>query len=106
MTTEKINRIEILDSGELFVGIEGDGDPSYQYVYREAAGVYWDSSRKGFKSTELKNWTAPQWFAHILDIVLYVGVELEMGEKITWKDVSEADKTLMLSGEVQNSTTI
>jgi hypothetical protein len=44
-----INEIEITNSGQLLLIIESGGDPSYQYVYREASGVYWDNDRKGFK---------------------------------------------------------
>jgi hypothetical protein len=37
--TEYINRIELLDSGELFLGIESEGMEMHQFVYREAAGA-------------------------------------------------------------------
>ena len=89
MTIEKINRIEILPSGELFLGINSDGKELYQFVYRDAAGVYWDRERKGFKSTEMLNWSAPS-----------VEVTLEMGKDITWKNISESDKVLILAGGV------
>ena len=91
--TEYINRIEILDSGELFLGIEGEGKAMYQYVYREAAGVYWEPALKGFKSTELKDWTPSQWFFHMLDIVrIGLGVNLVLSESIQWKGLSDQDK--------------
>lgn len=96
--TEYINRIEILDSGELFLGIEGEGKGMYQYVYREGAGVYWEPTLKGFKSTELKNWTPSQWFFHIVDIAREgVGVSLVLREPIKWKGISDLDKAAILA---------
>ena len=96
--TEYIDRIEILDSGELFLGIEGEGKGMYQYVYREAAGVYWEPTLKGFKSTELKNWTPSQWFFHMVDIVSEgVGVSLVLRDSIQWKGISDLDKAAILA---------
>ena len=94
---EYINRIEVLPTGELFLGINGDGHADYQYVYREAAGVYWDPVMKGFKSTELKEWTPSQWYSQIIGIVrMGLGVELRLSNKIAWKNVAEVDKTTIL----------
>ena len=56
MKTETINKIVLNDSNELLLLLDSNGEPMYQYVYREAAGVYWDEKQKGFKSTELKEW--------------------------------------------------
>ena len=98
--TEYINRIEILDSGELFLGIESQGKGRYQYVYREGAGVYWEPTLKGFKSTELKDWTPSQWFFHMVDIVrIGVGVSLVLRESIQWKGISDLDKAAILAAK-------
>ena len=45
------------------------GKPIYQYVYREAAGVYWDEQRHGFKSTPMKEWSCSKWFFQIVGVV-------------------------------------
>ncbi len=96
--TEYINRIEILDSGELFLGLEGQGKAEYQYVYREAAGVYWEATLKGFRSTELKEWTPSQWFLHMIDIFrMGVGVELVLRDSIQWKGITDQDKAAIES---------
>ena len=96
--TEYIDRIEILGTGELFVGLEGEGKANYQYVYREAAGVYWEPTLKGFKSTELKGWTPAQWFSHIVEVVrMGVGIELLLRDYIQWKGISEEEKALIES---------
>ena len=99
MNSECVNRIEMLETGELFLGIANDGKSVYQYIYREAAGVYWDPKRKGFKSTELKNWTVPQWFAHIVETVQAgLRVQLFLGEEVAWKKISDSDKLLIQAG--------
>lgn len=95
MSTEKVNRVEVLDSGKCFVGILGDGKPMYQYVYREGKGVYWDPVRKGFISTEMKEWTASQWFAHILEIVQSLGVTLVLAETVVWGNIPENEQILI-----------
>ncbi len=96
--TEYINRVGLLDTGELFIGIDGNGNTDYQYVYREAAGVYWDPTLKGFKSTELKEWTPSQWFVHMVEIVRQaVGVRLAMLDSVHWRGISEQEKAAIKS---------
>ena len=98
MTPEIICKIEIADTGELILCLEGTGNAGYQYVYREAKGVYWDNDKKGFKSTDPKNWSYSQWYRHIVDVVNSgLGVELKMGQNIEWVKVPEQDKNEIVS---------
>ncbi len=100
MDIEIINRVEVLDTGELLVGIESKGKPIYQYVYREAAGVYWDEGRRGFKSTSMNEWTCSQWYSQIVEIVRSsLGVELRLSKNVTWQSIPEKDKN-----EIQSAT--
>tara|TARA_R110002020_G_scaffold453926_3_gene669159 strand:+ start:4898 stop:5230 length:333 start_codon:yes stop_codon:yes gene_type:complete len=101
MDRETINRIEVLDTGELFLGIESQGKPMYQHVYREAAGVYWDDTKHGFKSTPIKEWTCSQWYKQIVEVVRYIGVELVLADDVTWSGVSEDEKA-----EIRRAKTI
>ena len=96
---ERINKVEILDSGELLLALESGGKSEYQYVYREAAGVYWDNELKGFKSTiPTGEWTYSQWFSHIVDIVKTgVGVEISLANEVVWGNIPEQTKTQILS---------
>ncbi len=65
----------------------------YQSVYREAAGVYWDQDRLGFKSTPMKERSCPQWFKQIVGVVRSgLGVELILGANVSWINVSEQQK--------------
>ena len=91
--TQYIDRIEMLDTGELFLGIANKGDADYQYVYRETAGVYWDPSLNGFKSTQLKEWTSLQWFLHMVEIIRQgVGVRLLLLDTVQWRGISDLEK--------------
>ena len=92
MNRETINRVEVLDTGELFLGIEGQGNPMYQHVYREAAGVYWDEIRFGFKSTPMRDWTCSTWYKQIISVARYVGVELALADNVIWSGVPENEK--------------
>ncbi|MCB1755618.1 MAG: hypothetical protein KDJ38_08850 [Gammaproteobacteria bacterium] len=84
MEKEAIDRIEILDNGELFLGLESGGSLAYQYIYRSAAGVYWDQEKKGFISTPMKEWDVLKWFDQIVSTVKSeLGVELSLGKSIS-----------------------
>ena len=50
MEIEEISKVEILDNQEMYVVLASGGKPMYQYIYREAAEVYWDNDIKGFKA--------------------------------------------------------
>jgi hypothetical protein len=90
---ETFDRVEVLDTGELLVGLSGAGSPTFQYVRRAAAGVYWEPTMRGFKSTPMREWSASQWFSHILSVVRSeVGIELVPADAISFKGVSEMDK--------------
>ncbi len=93
MKTETINKIILNSSNELVLLLDNRGDPMYQYVYREAAGVYWDEKQKGFKSTELKEWTVSDCYFHIKDIVRSgLNVDLELNEKTSWENIPETEQ--------------
>jgi hypothetical protein len=90
---EVFDRVEILDTGELLVGLSGAGSPAYQHVYRAAAGVYWDPGLNGFKSTPIREWSVPRWFSHLVSVVRSeIGVELVPADAIRWGRLSEQDK--------------
>jgi len=57
MDRETINRISITEAGEFLLSLESGGRGRYQYIYKEAVGVYWDQQIKGFKSTPLRGWS-------------------------------------------------
>jgi hypothetical protein len=89
---EIIKEVLINDKNELLLKILGNGNPTYQYVYREAAGVYWDDKEKGFKSTPIKEWTVSKWFLQISSIVKScLSVDLVIDEKTRWNKISDTD---------------
>lgn len=76
MNTSPILKVAVLDDGRTAVFPESK-KAEYQYVYREAAGVYWDQEQGCFVSTPPKEWTPQKWYQHILAIVR-TGVNLQM----------------------------
>ena len=97
MKFETINRVKVLDTGELLLGLEGSGSSMYQYVYREAAGVYWDQAHRGFKSTPMKEWSCSQWYKQIVSVVRSeLSVGLLLAKHVTWSGVTEHEKAEIL----------
>lgn len=93
MEQETVNSIEVNDQGELLLLLESGGNPMYQYIYREAAGVYWDQEHGGFKSTPIKGLSCSQWFSHIVQVVKSgLSVELQLSHNAKWQSVPENDK--------------
>lgn len=93
MNTEVVSAVELLDDGALLLQLESGGKPSYQYVYRAAAGVYWDPARKAFKfSTQLDGEYA-QWFKHIVKVVRdEMSLDLQLALDATWKNIPNEDR--------------
>jgi hypothetical protein len=76
METSPILKVAVLPDGRTAVFPQSKrGD--YQYVYREAAGVYWDQSLGCFVSTPPQEWSPQKWYQQILSVVRS-GVGLQM----------------------------
>ena len=92
-----IANVAISGTGELLLTPEGGGDPSYQYVYRAGAGVYWVPSIGSFKSTQRKDWPYSKWFEHMLGAVeSELGLKLVIGKNTTWTNVPPDVQTELL----------
>jgi hypothetical protein len=99
MTLETVSDIEITDEGVIVIALESGGKPSYQHVYRAAAGVYWDQDRKAFRFATRKDGLYAKWFAHILNVLDdEMGMKLQLAKVVTWTGVSDEarDELLML----------
>lgn len=98
MERETIKRIEVLGSGELLAILDGEGKPSYQYVYRAGAGVSWDQAQFGFKSTPMKDWSCSHWYRQIVKAVREeLGVELGLSNRVTWVQVPTEEQVVILN---------
>jgi hypothetical protein len=76
METSPILKVAVLPDGRTAVFPQSKrGD--YQYVYREAAGVYWDQAMECFVSTPPQEWSSQKWYQHIVSAVRS-GVGLQM----------------------------
>ena len=94
---EEIIKVEVLDTKELQLVLDSGGDPSYQHVYREARGVYWNNDVGAFRGTEQINWTFGEWFAHIVEVCGEIGIALRLGDAVEWVGVPETDKQEILA---------
>ena len=97
---EKIDKVALLDSGELFLGLRSRGKDDYQYVYRAGKDVYWCHNLKGFKSSYAPNEnTSPvEWYNHIISIVSSeLGVTLILGKSVSWQKIDQVSKQQIIN---------
>jgi len=88
MNSEEISKIEILKNDEMYVVLASGGKPMYQYIYREAAEVYWDNERKAFKAPAPKKWSHSDWYHHIVSVAASgLGLSLELSAEVNWVNV-------------------
>ena len=95
---EVIERVEILENDQLIVVLASGGIPSYQYIYRESAEVYWDSDLKAFKSPPPRQWTHSDWFHHIVKVAKNCGINLSLNNETVWVNIPNHVKEQMLVG--------
>lgn len=62
-----IDKVSIQEDGKLRIYPQVTSS-DYQYIYREASGVYWDQSEKCFFSPVPKEWDYKDWFGQIVCI--------------------------------------
>mgnify|MGYP003836575457 CR=1 FL=1 len=96
---EAVSNVALLETGELAVGLESRGKPSYQFVYRAGRGVYWDAARREFRSRGRVDWPSSKWFRHIVSAVKSeLGVELRLGKNVSFQNVPDCEQV-----EIRNS---
>tara|TARA_R110002124_G_scaffold229799_2_gene394949 strand:+ start:591 stop:899 length:309 start_codon:yes stop_codon:yes gene_type:complete len=102
MEIEEISKIEILENGEMFVVLASGGKPMYQYIYREAAEVYWDNAVKAFKAPTPRKWDHSDWFNQIVIVVASgLGITLKLSSATIWVNVPEQSREKMWA--IQNT---
>lgn len=93
MNSEEISKVEILKNGEMLLVLASGGKPMYQYIYREAADVYWDNERKAFTAPAPSTWSHADWYWHIVSIAASgLGLSLKLSESPAWVNVPESTK--------------
>ncbi|XCN74533.1 MAG: hypothetical protein Q3M24_07250 [Candidatus Electrothrix aestuarii] len=97
MKKEVIKEIRVLEDGKLLLELESGGDNSYQYIYREAAGIYWEPTLKGFISTEPKEWTYSTCFFHMVEIIRQVGIEVQLADQTSWSGLDKSEQQHILN---------
>ena len=98
MEIETISKVEILDNEEIYLVLSSGGKDMYQYIYREAADVYWDNDRKAFKAPAPRKWSHSDWYHHIVSLVASsLKIDLELTNKTNWINVSPQTKNEICS---------
>jgi len=93
MDIELISKVEILDNEEMYVVLASGGKPMYQHIYREAAEVYWDNDKQGFKAPSPRKWSHSDWYHHIVSVAVSgLGISLELSSSTSWVNVSAQTK--------------
>ena len=88
MEIEEISKVEIRENEEIYFVLASGGKPLYQYIYREAAEVYWDNEAKGFKAPPPRKWSYSQWYHHIVSVAASgLGVTLQLSSNTEWVNV-------------------
>jgi len=83
----------------MYLVLASGGKSMYQYIYREAADVYWDNERKAFKAPPPRKWSHADWYRHIVSVAAAgLGLSLELSKNPIWANVPEATKTEICSG--------
>jgi hypothetical protein len=91
MKIEVIEEIIILESTKLAIVLASGGESQYQMIYREAAGVSWDTDLKAFKSTIKKDdMSYSNWAKHIKQITENFGIKLSPSRNIKFTNVSDS----------------
>ena len=93
---EEIIKVEVLDTGELQLVLGSGGDPSYQFIYREARGVYWNHNAGAFRGTERQKWSIAKWYGHIVDVCADIGITLVLSGTVEWVAVPASDRKEIL----------
>ncbi|WP_448546482.1 hypothetical protein [Thalassotalea fusca] len=94
---EVIERVEILENGQLILVLASGGSSSYQYIYREAAEVKWDNNLKAFTSPPPREWSHSDWFHHIFKVCKNCNINLAINNQTTWANISSSVKDEMLA---------
>jgi hypothetical protein len=68
METSEIEKVAILPDERTAV-YPAIKKGMWQHVYRETAGVYWESDLGCFVSTPPQEWTPQKWYQHIIGVV-------------------------------------
>jgi hypothetical protein len=86
---EELSQVELSQDGKLYLCLWSGGKPSYQYVYRAAAGVYWDEEKTAFRFDTINDGQVVKWFLHTVKIVeTEMGLSLRAGEGVQWINLS------------------
>jgi Integron Cassette Protein Hfx_Cass5 len=100
MRTVEVAEISIDEAGRLLIR-PTHADPLFQYVYRAAAEVSWDSVQSCFTCPKPRERLYVEWFQHARDVVRSeLGCNLELNSQTAWTNIPEGLRAEILSGRI------
>ncbi len=90
MKSDVIKEIWIDNTGNLCIRPKSE---RFEYIYRSAMGVYWNSSERFLYPRIIGSWSPANWFRQILKAVRdEYGCELFLTSKTRWTNVDEVTR--------------
>jgi hypothetical protein len=97
MVDELVTKVIIAD-GCFYLVLLGGGRSDYQFIYREAMSVYWDSQHTSFKcSTSIPGLPLDQLLMHIDKTVKGFGLSLGFTPCPTMQGITDKDSEVLES---------
>lgn len=91
MKTEEIAAIGVDELGRIYIAPSGQ---TFEYIYRSAADVRWDSERLCLHSPIPREWSLLNWYQHIVGIAeVDYGVALKVTSNTQWTNVDPGLKS-------------
>ncbi len=85
LPADNISEIGIDDQQRLYIKPEKQ---TFEYIYRAAAEVGWDSKERILFSLKPREWSYYVWYRHIVDITKdEYGCKLHLTDKTTWTNI-------------------
>ncbi|MBP9024181.1 MAG: hypothetical protein KBH06_13335 [Spirochaetes bacterium] len=95
-----ITKVAIIENGKLGLFLP-KSDPFYEFIYREASGVYWDNKLFCFKSTEPDKWNYKKWYQHMVGVIKSgLDITLEINDKTEFEPSDECFKNEILKANI------
>ena len=79
--------------------LRSGGRPSYQMIYREARGVYWNADEGAVESNALTETSEITEIAHrMIDVTSACGIQVLLHPEVKWRNL-----TMEQIGQIQNA---
>ena len=94
--------VKVNDNNEFVFVIKASKDTldtsDLEFIYREAAGIYWNDEASEFHSTPIKHdWDVVDWAKHFVGMLTSFGLTLEFSQNLKWEKISTEEQARILA---------